>query len=75
MDFGFVLPRLCGYFKSINIQDIKKKKYVVVGHVRIVYITNICITKRTNASLVTVDICTIAVGFFCVCACVYRDLI
>lgn len=74
LDFGFVLPRLCGYFKSINTQDIKKKKYVVVGHVRIMYITNICITKRPNANLVIVDICTIVVVFFFLSVCVWACL-
>ncbi len=44
------------------------KKYVVLGHVRIMYIQNICIMKKPNASHVIVDICTIVVIF-----CVYQD--
>lgn len=46
----------------------KKKKYVVLGHVRIMYIQTICITKRPNASHVIVDICTTVVVF-----CVYQN--
>lgn len=46
----------------------KKTKYVVLGHVRIMYIQNICIMKRPNGSHVIVDICTIVVVF-----CVYQD--
>lgn len=46
----------------------KKWKYEVIGHVRIMYITNICIMIRPNASHVIVDICTIVVVF-----CVYQD--
>lgn len=54
---------------DISKQEIKKiKKYVVLGHVRIMYIQNICIMKRPNASHVIVDICTIVVVF-----CVYQD--
>lgn len=54
---------------DISKQEIKKMtKYVVLGHVRIMYIQNICIMKRPNGSHVIVDICTIVVVF-----CVYQD--
>lgn len=73
LDFFLFFALLLDISKHPNrkLKNKQTKKYVVVGHVRIMYITNICITKRLNASHVIVNICTIVFFFFFLC--VYQD--